>query len=122
MSRAWIIALLVATAIAAAAYYYNKLTASFIDLTPEAIAALKAQTAAQQEPAAIAQQTGRVLQPPNPLRNVYFGDLHTHTSLSFDSYLFGNRNGLDDAYRFANGEPLQTPAGETTCCHVPAGG
>ena len=27
---------------------------------------------------------------PNPLRNVYFGDLHTHTTLSYDAFLNGN--------------------------------
>lgn len=42
----------------------------------------------------------------NPLRNVYFGDLHIHTSFSFDAYVFDVRNGPEDAYRFARGEPL----------------
>ena len=48
---------------------------------------------------------------PNPLRNVYFGDLHTHTRLSYDAFLNGTRAGPDDAYRYAQGEPLTHPAG-----------
>lgn len=42
----------------------------------------------------------------NPLRNAYFGDLHVHTSYSFDSYVFGNRNDPAAAYRFARGEEV----------------
>lgn len=44
--------------------------------------------------------------------NLYFGDLHIHTSLSFDSYLFGNRLDADSAYRFAKGERQQIGTGE----------
>ena len=37
-------------------------------------------------------------------RNAYFGDLHVHTSYSFDSYLFGNQmNDPGVAYDFAEG-------------------
>ena len=43
---------------------------------------------------------------PNPLRNVYFGDLHTHTRFSHDAFLNGTRASPDDAYRYAQGEPL----------------
>jgi hypothetical protein len=45
----------------------------------------------------------------NPLRNVYFGDLHVHTALSFDAYAFDIRNTPDDAYRFATGETVSLP-------------
>lgn len=45
----------------------------------------------------------------DPLRNVYFGDLHVHTALSFDSYAFDIRNSPDDAYRFAQGGEARLP-------------
>lgn len=45
----------------------------------------------------------------NPLRTAWFGDLHVHSALSFDSYSFAVRNGPDDAYRFALGERLELP-------------
>lgn len=56
---------------------------------------------------------------PNEDRNLYFGDTHVHTALSFDSYLFGNRVGLDGAYDFARGEPLKLPNGETIQLSAP---
>ena len=40
-------------------------------------------------------------------KNVYFGDTHLHTTLSFDAYGDGNTTmGSDEAYRFAKGEEL----------------
>lgn len=43
----------------------------------------------------------------SPERNVYYGDLHLHTSYSTDAvFLSGIRVGLDDAYRFARGESV----------------
>ncbi|HAL84794.1 MAG TPA: hypothetical protein DCP12_04040 [Rhodobiaceae bacterium] len=36
-------------------------------------------------------------------RQAYYGETHVHTKLSFDAFIFGNRNGPDDAYRFAKG-------------------
>ena len=52
------------------------------------------------------------VQPKHKHRNVYFGDLHVHSRLSFDSYIFGNRLSVDEAYRFAKGEALRNPVGE----------
>ena len=48
---------------------------------------------------------------PNPERNAYFGDLHVHTTYSFDAYAFGTTIGPSDAYRYAQGETIQHPAG-----------
>ncbi|MBI3782282.1 MAG: DUF3604 domain-containing protein [Deltaproteobacteria bacterium] len=45
----------------------------------------------------------------NPLRNVYFGDLHVHTTLSFDANLWDTRTTPADAYRFARGATLLLP-------------
>ena len=44
-------------------------------------------------------------------RRALFGDLHVHTQLSFDAYIFGTRSTPDSAYRFAQGEAIQHPAG-----------
>ena len=48
---------------------------------------------------------------PNPERNVYFGDLHVHTTNSFDAFLFGGLATPEEAYRFAKGAPLMHLAG-----------
>lgn len=45
--------------------------------------------------------------PKNTLKNAYFGDLHVHTSLSFDAYIGGTVSTPSDAYRFAKGEELE---------------
>ena len=44
-------------------------------------------------------------------RQVLFGETHLHTVLSFDAYIFGNRNTPEDAYRYAKGETIKHPAG-----------
>ncbi len=45
--------------------------------------------------------------------DVYWGDLHVHSNLSFDSNSFGNQNlGPEAAYRFARGEEVQTSSGQ----------
>ncbi len=54
----------------------------------------------------------RVVQPPNPLKNVYWGDTHVHTHESFDAALFGTTLTIEDAYRFARGEALRSDGGE----------
>lgn len=58
-----------------------------------------------------AQSTAAI--PENPTKQAYFGDLHLHTALSLDSYVFGNRNDPDTAYRFAQGEKVPLYGGET---------
>ncbi|MCS5575513.1 MAG: DUF3604 domain-containing protein, partial [Pseudomonadales bacterium] len=47
----------------------------------------------------------------NSNRNAYFGDLHVHTTYSFDAYAFGTLATPYDAYRFAQGEAIKHPAG-----------
>lgn len=44
---------------------------------------------------------------PNKLRNLYFGDLHVHTSISLDAYIGGVLATAEDAYKFALGETIQ---------------
>jgi Protein of unknown function (DUF3604) len=39
-------------------------------------------------------------------KNVYFGNLHIHTSWSFDGFTNGSITGPDDAYRWAQGESI----------------
>ena len=48
---------------------------------------------------------------PNPDKNAYFGDLHVHTSNSFDAYTFGTIASPADAYRFAKGHAIPHPTG-----------
>ena len=44
---------------------------------------------------------------PNGDRNAYFGDLHLHTTNSFDAYmLMGTKTTPDEAYRFARGDTI----------------
>jgi hypothetical protein len=43
------------------------------------------------------------------LRQVLWGELHVHSSLSMDAYLWDVRNGPDDTYRFAKGEETFFP-------------
>ncbi|OUR94764.1 hypothetical protein A9Q87_01435 [Flavobacteriales bacterium 34_180_T64] len=44
-------------------------------------------------------------------QDVYFGDLHLHTSFSVDAGLVGCKLGPEDAYRFASGEEVVTSTG-----------
>jgi hypothetical protein len=42
-----------------------------------------------------------------PNRQAFFGDLHLHTTFSFDAYaLMGTKTTPEEAYRFARGEPI----------------
>ena len=44
-------------------------------------------------------------------RNLYFGDLHVHTTNSFDAFAFGTLATPGDAYRYAKGEAIRHPGG-----------
>jgi hypothetical protein len=44
-------------------------------------------------------------------RNAYYGDLHVHTTYSFDAFAFGTLATPYDAYRYALGETIKHPAG-----------
>lgn len=48
---------------------------------------------------------------PNASRNAYFGDLHVHTTYSFDAFAFGTIATPADAYRYARGEVIRHPGG-----------
>ena len=47
----------------------------------------------------------------NAKRSAYFGDLHVHTTYSFDAFAFGTLATPYDAYRYAKGEAIKHPAG-----------
>ena len=47
-------------------------------------------------------------------RKAFFGDLHVHTTYSFDGYAFGTLATPYDAYRFARGEAIANP--EVSTC------
>ncbi|MEM8498590.1 MAG: DUF3604 domain-containing protein [Pseudomonadota bacterium] len=48
---------------------------------------------------------------PEPNRQLFFGDLHIHTSLSTDAYVFGVRSLPEDVYTFALGGTIEHGAG-----------
>ena len=56
-------------------------------------------------------ESGDGLPESNPDRNAYFGDLHVHTTLSFDASAFGTTASPADAYRYAQGEAIKHRGG-----------
>lgn len=62
-------------------------------------------------PGAVHSSTTSTAPAPNPLRNVYFGDLHLHTRNSFDAYIFNVRATPEDAYAYAKGQSIKHAMG-----------
>jgi hypothetical protein len=64
---------------------------------------------------------------PPEARRAFFGELHLHTTMSFDAWSFGTKVTPDQAYRFARGETVTVPAAQVqveqglqTAADVPA--
>ncbi len=111
--RWWMWIILGLAAAGAAGFFYVQSRLSAPVVSDDAISELRSEAAAQNEQAFDAPQPEPTLYPsPSANKNVYFGDLHVHSANSFDSYLFGNRLSLDDAYHFARGEAVENAVGE----------
>lgn len=111
--RWWMWVILAVAALGAAGYFFvqSRLNAPMIN--EDTISEMRSDAAAQDETGFdIPDAEPALYPPPNDTRNVYFGDLHVHSSISFDSYIFGNRLSLDDAYRFARGDLIENIYGE----------
>ena len=79
------------------------------------------QSAGGQELPALDKKTAEEVLPKKPYSpyagrtyptRVFWGDTHLHTSQSFDSVMFGNRLGPEEAYRFARGEEVTSSTGQ----------
>ncbi|MGB1069639.1 MAG: DUF3604 domain-containing protein, partial [Henriciella sp.] len=100
--------------------FQNRLSAPLI--SDEDILQMQADAASEDEtrfPVPTSRSTAGDIAAINPLKNVYFGELHIHTDQSFDSYIFGNRLTPDQAYQFAKGEPVLSPVGQAVQLAVP---
>ncbi len=72
-------------------------------LVPCALTLLLAATAGLASPGST---DGARCQSHQPDRQVFWGDLHVHTAVSMDAWMFGTRPRPADAYRFARGEAI----------------
>ena len=108
----------IAVAIAGYSIVQSRLSAPMI--SDEQITQMRAAVAAEDESGFTIPPARPAIYPDaNPLKNVYFGELHVHSNLSFDSYIFGNRLTPDESYLFAKGQAVVSPVGETMQLTVP---
>ena len=63
------------------------------------------------DPAQVRDSLPKVAVAANPERNLLFGDLHIHTGLSTDAFVFGVRSVPEDVYTFARGGTIEHGAG-----------
>ncbi|MDP6471535.1 MAG: DUF3604 domain-containing protein [Pseudomonadales bacterium] len=84
------------------------------ELAQDILPSTAAEDYAEQDDSRVELPTPLELQPRpyDPLKNVYWGELHVHTSESLDAVLFGTTATIEDAYRFARGKALRSPGGE----------
>lgn len=102
------------------AYFYVQYQLNAPLFTEEAQQQIEAEVAAQNEEAFARPAPQSAIYPPaNPQNNAYFGDLHSHSALSFDSYIFGNRLSIDESYRIAKGNAVESASGERIQLTVP---
>lgn len=103
---------LLAVAVLAYVVIQNRLNAPMLPGGDE-LASLRDEVKAQNE-AAFDQPAQKPAHYPAPsdTKNVYFGDLHVHTAISFDSYIFGNRLSPEEAYKIAKGDAVENVVGE----------
>ena len=73
----------------------------------------------QQGPLTIPNDIFSALPEKNATRTALFGDLHVHTTYSFDAFAFGTLATPYDAYRYALGDTIQHPAGFDMTLRVP---
>lgn len=111
--RWWVWIVLAVALIAAAGYFFMQSRLSTPLMSEQALKQ-RIETAASQNEAAFDRPDPEPAYYPAPsaTKNVYFGDLHVHSALSFDAYIFGNRMSLDETYRFARGEQVENVVGE----------
>ena len=114
----WVGLIVLAVAIGAYMLIQSRLSSPL--LTDARLEGLRVAAAAEDETAfSIPEPRANETPPANPLNNVYFGELHVHSNLSFDAFIFGNRNTPDAAYRFAKGQAVDSRVGERMQLAVP---
>ena len=98
---------------------FNDLRSWGSSLLPLALAVLGCSSEQSAANGAVSAEAASNRAAPNPLRTAYFGELPVHTRHSFDAYIFEVRANPDYAYRFAKGEPIQHPTGQTMQLRTP---
>ena len=94
---------------------YSRLAISFVlGLAASALIAGCSRKEPDQPAAPTADDAAATATSPAPAypTRVFFGDTHLHTAMSMDAGAFGNRLGVEDAYRFARGEEITASSGQ----------